>query len=256
VSAVADAYARGATAWSEGPARIYGPLAEALVAFSPQPLDGCRVLDLGSGTGVGSRAAGAVGARVVASDLVYEMLRVDRENRPPAAVSDALSLPFRDDAFDVSLACFALNHFDDPAVAAREAGRVARLVLASTYAEDDHHPVKSAVDAAMREVGWEPPAWYSRLHGAMEMWGNVERATDAVERGGLRPLRVERLEVAFEHLTVDDLVAWRLGMAHIAPTFDLLDERHQADVHSQAVAFLGPKPEALVRTVIFLAAAR
>src|SRR5207245_2821241 len=68
VSEMAAAYAQGAQAWAEGPTRIYERLARVLVDFSPVPLAGRLVLDLGSGTGAGSRAAIAAGARVIAAD--------------------------------------------------------------------------------------------------------------------------------------------------------------------------------------------
>ena len=56
MSSVQAAYAAGAAAWASGPARVYRRLAELLVAFSPVPLGGRRVLDLGSGTGDGEKA--------------------------------------------------------------------------------------------------------------------------------------------------------------------------------------------------------
>ena len=81
---LANAYGQGALAWSDGPTRVYRRLAELLVEFSPVALEGRRVLDLGSGTGEGSRAAVAAGARVIATDVSAEMLRLDQRVRPPA----------------------------------------------------------------------------------------------------------------------------------------------------------------------------
>lgn len=254
MNSVADAYARGASAWADGPARVYGPLADELVAFSPAPIAGRSVLDLGSGTGVGSRAARRAGARVVASDIAREMLLVDRTNRPPPVVGDAASVPFRDDSFDVVLACFSLNHFDDPAPPIREAGRVGRLLLASTYANDDDHASKHAVDRAMRETGWLPPDWYTRYRGAMQSWGTVEGASAAVRRAGLEPLLVAHVEVHLDHLAAQDLVAWRLGMAHVAPAYASFDVGTRAHVRSRSLELLGPAPEPLTRRAIFLAA--
>jgi ubiquinone/menaquinone biosynthesis C-methylase UbiE len=109
------------------------------------------VLDLGSGTGVGSRAALSAGARVIAADLALGMLLCGRDGRPPAAAGDALALPFRPGAFDIVLAPFSLNHLDEPAAGVREAGRVGDLLVASTYAADDDHPAKAAVDQALSE---------------------------------------------------------------------------------------------------------
>ena len=70
------AYDRSAGAWASGPQRVYTRLAETLVDAAPVPVHGGRVLDLGAGTGVASRAASAAGAaQVVAVDNAVGMLR-------------------------------------------------------------------------------------------------------------------------------------------------------------------------------------
>jgi SAM-dependent methyltransferase len=254
VNPVADAYSAGATAWAEGPARVYGRLAEELVAFSPWSLNGATVLDLGTGTGVGSRAAASMGARVVASDIALDMLRLDRGSRPPAVASDASALAFRSGAFDAVLAAFSLNHFDDPSLVIREMRRVAPLLLASTYANDDDHPVKHAAETALREHGWQAPHWYAHLKRAMRSWGTVEGAQRLVQESGLHALRIERNAVTFAELTPNDLVASRLGMAHIAPFVATLGVTEHAALMQRAAELLGPDPEPLVRTVVFVAA--
>jgi SAM-dependent methyltransferase len=254
VTAIGAAYSAGAAAWADGPTRVYQRLAELLVAFSPVPLVGRFVLDLGSGTGAGSIAAQAAGARVVATDFAAAMLRVGRPTRPPASVSDIRQLPFRPHAFDVVLAPFVLNHLDDPAEGVREAGRVADLLVASTYAEDDDHPAKAAVETALHEIGWVKPEWYAALKAAMAGWGTVAAASAAIDAGGLEPVRVERLEVAMTELGPADLVRWRLGLAQSAAFVDGLDPSTQAALFVRALDLLGPDPEPLVRRVIFLAA--
>jgi SAM-dependent methyltransferase len=255
VTVVGDAYSAGASVWADGPTLVYGRLAELLVAFSPVPLDGRLVLDLGSGTGVGSHAALAAGARVIAADLALGMLQRDRAARPPASVGDARNLPFRERAFDVVLAPFSLNHLDEPAAGVRESGRVASLLLASTYADDDDHPAKAAVETALGEIGWERPAWYAALKTAMAAWGTVADATAAVERGGMQPLAVDRREIAFPDLGPADMIAWRLGLAQNAAFVSSLDTTTQQVVFRRALELLGPGPEPLVRRIIFLAAA-
>lgn len=254
MSTVRRAYAIGASAWAEGPSRVYGRLAEELVAFSPIDLAGCSVLDLGSGTGVASTAAAATGARVTAVDLAFEMLAVDRESRPPGAAADAVALPFRSDAFDVSLAAFSLNHLDDPTVGVREAGRVSRLLVASTYAADDDHPVKAAVEQALEERGWQRPQWYPQVRAAMAAWGTVEAATAVIERGGLRPVRVEKREIELAELGPTDMVAWRMGMAQSAPFLASLSGEDRRSCTLRALELLGTDPPPIVRRVIFLAA--
>jgi SAM-dependent methyltransferase len=253
VRVVADAYAQGAGAWSDGPARVYGPLAELLVAFSPEPLAGRLVLDSGSGTGVGSRAALAAGALVVALDLVPDMLLVDRSKRPPGVAGDLRSFPFRDRAFDAVLSPFSLNHLDDPVVGVREAGRVGRLVIASTYSVDDDHPAKQAVETALAEAGWTRPEWYAALKLSMAAWGTVAGATAVLEAGGLDALRVETLAVPLPELGPADMVEWRLGLAHCAAFFANLAPAERARVCTRALELLGPNPAPVVRRVIFFA---
>jgi SAM-dependent methyltransferase len=255
--ALGTAYSLGADSWAEGPSRIYARLAEMLVAASPRSLDGAAVLDLGSGTGLGSQAAMAAGARVIAADIALGMLLAGHASRPPAAVADAAALPFSAGSFDVVLAPFSLNHLDEPSTGVREAARVLRhggVLLASTYAADDDHPAKSAVEQALRELGWEAPAWYSGMKAAMASWGTVEAATAAIERGGMTPELVERREVSFADLTPLDLVAWRMGMAQTAPFVARLGEHERAAVFERARALLGANPAQLIRRVIFVAA--
>jgi SAM-dependent methyltransferase len=254
VNGLAEAYAEGASAWAAGPVLVYRRLAEALVDFSPTPLAGCSVLDLGSGTGEGSRAAHVAGARVVATDLAPDMLQVDRTARPPATAGDAIALPFRYQAFDVVLAPFSLNHLDDPAHGVREAARVGSRLLASTYAADDDHPAKSAVEQALGEVGWRRPRWYSQLKTAMAAWGTVQDAYAAIERGGMTPMRVERQEIAFPELGPSEMVAWRIGLPQSAPFVACLSPNTRREVRARALELLGPDPVAVVRRVIFLAA--
>ena len=151
MSTIRGAYSCGAGGWAGGPARLYQRLAQLLVDFSPVPFTGRAVLDLGSGTGDGSRAAlGAGAGTVVAADIALGMLLRHRDGRPPAIVGDACSLPFRTGSFDVVLAPFSLNHLEDPSAGVAEAGRVGAALVASTFASDDHHPAKLAVEEALR----------------------------------------------------------------------------------------------------------
>jgi hypothetical protein len=191
----------------------------------------------------------------VAVDLAPAMLLVERDERPPGTAGDAVALPFRERSFDIVLAPFSLNHLADPTIGVREAGRVGSLLVASTYAADDDHPARAAVDATLSELGWERPAWYSDLKTAMAGWGTVEDATSAIERGGLRPLRVERQEIAYNELGPLEMVAWRMGMAQAAPFVAELDVATRARAIKRAIELLGPNPEPIVRRVIFLAAA-
>lgn len=250
IHTIAGAYSAGAAAWAGGPMRVYRRLAAELVARSPVDLRDRAVLDLGAGTGAASVAARR--SRVVAVDRALGMLQVGRSSRPPAAVADALALPFPDGAFEVVIAAFALNHLDDPVAGAREAGRVAGgLVLASTYADDDDHPVKAAAEQALIEAGWTRPAWYDAAKAAMAAWGSIEQATRVVADAGLVTERVEHAHVAFPELTAADLVAWRLGMAQAA---DFVATHDGDALQARALELLPTDAGPLVRSVLFIVA--
>jgi SAM-dependent methyltransferase len=214
------------------------------------------VLDLGAGTGAASRALAAEGARVVAVDVALGMLLVDRTARPPAAVADALALPFGNATVDGVVAAFSLNHLDDPVAGLLELVRVGRSgspILASAYAADDTHPVKAAVDAAAAELGWREDAWRLDLRARAEpLLSSVERATAVTRAAGL-DARVEVQRIELPELSPIDLVEWRLGMAHVAPFVLGLDPAARAGLVDRAVALMGDAPS-LVRSIVWISA--
>jgi len=253
---VARAYSATGAAWQAGPGRVYDRLAEALVARSPVPLTGRRVVDLGAGTGAASRAVTAAGGRPVAVDAAFGMLAVDRRRRPPAVQGDAGRLPLATGALGGVVAAFSLNHVPDPVAALVECRRVVAPgspVLASTYAADDDHPVKGAVTEALAERGFVPPPWYVALASeVVPRLAEPERCAAAARAAGL-DATVERLRVPFPELGPGDLVDWRLGMAQHAPFLAGLARRERAAVRARALGLLGEAP-VLERSVLVLSA--
>ncbi len=255
--AIAHAYSATGAAWQHGPGRVYDRLATVLVAQSPVALADRLVLDLGAGTGAATRAVRAAGGTPIATDLAIGMLRGTGPSRPPSAVSDARALPFASQSFDGVVAAFSLNHVPDPQHALREAARVARSgspVLVSAYATGDAHPVKAAVDGAAAELGWRPGAWVDELQAvSIPMLASVESARQVAREAGLLDAVVQQIEVAFPDLGADDLVAWRCGMAQVAPFIAGLTAEQQDVLRGRAVELLGAAPT-LVRHVVVMAA--
>lgn len=254
---IAAAYSATGAAWQHGPDRVYDRLADALVAAAPMALTGRTILDLGAGTGAASRAIIAVGGRPVAVDVAIGMLRAMPHPCPPRSVADARDLPFPDASMDGIVAAFSLNHLADPDRALAEARRVVRPgspVLASAYADDDEHPVKAAVDRAAHELGWRPEAWVGDLkERSAPALATVERASHAFGRAGFGDVIVTKLEVRFDHLTPVDLVAWRVGMAQLAPFVSRLDETDRRALGARSLELLGDHPP-LVRRMMAIAA--
>lgn len=256
-AAVAEAYSAAGESWRTGPSRIYDELAREQLAAAGIPLAGAMVLDLGAGTGAATRAvldAGAGG--IVAADVAIGMLRVDRDRRPPATVADALALPFAERVFDAVVAAFSLNHVDDPAGALREAARTTRpggWVLASSYADDDGHPVKQVVERVLGRHGWAPAAWHHWIRAETTVrLATPERARRAALEAGLADVEVVARRVPFPHLGAGDLVEWRLGMAQYAPFLAALDGPARSAVAREAVDELTDRDGPLVRSVLFL----
>jgi SAM-dependent methyltransferase len=113
--AVAEEYDRGRTAHPDGVYEALGPLA------------GRRVLDVGAGTGIATRALLDRGAVVAAFDIGPSMLAraVARTPGLPAVVADGARLPVRPGTVD--LLTFAQSwHWLDPDRRATEAHRVLR----------------------------------------------------------------------------------------------------------------------------------
>jgi SAM-dependent methyltransferase len=256
--AVAAAYSASGAAWQQGPGLIYDRLAEVVVAQCRVPLAGRLVLDLGAGTGAASRAVARAGGRVVAADAASGMLAAGREARPPAAVADARALPFPASSFGAVVAAFSLNHLTDPEAGLAEAARVTAAggaVVASSYAEDDTHPVKEAVEMAAAELGWSRPGWYRELQSqAITRLARPDRVAEAARAGGLKVFHVGHHRVGFPDLSAADLVAWRLGMAQLAPFVATLAPDRQAEVERRAREILGPEPPVLQRSVLVLTA--
>jgi ubiquinone/menaquinone biosynthesis C-methylase UbiE len=156
VSPLAEAYSTAAAGWAGGPERVYARMADVLVRWSPVPLRGRVVLDVGAGTGLAGRAARAVGGHDIAVDLVAAMLR---SAGTPSVVADVRRLPVRTGSVGVVVAAFCLNHIDPPVTGFQEARRVTErggAVLASSYGTEITHPARDAVDGALAAAGTEP----------------------------------------------------------------------------------------------------
>lgn len=110
-------------------AAALGQVAERIVAAC-SPLEGRRVLDLGSGTGVLAIAAASAGAAVTAVDIALSSLARGREPAHGLPVrfvaGDAGALPLRSGMFDVSIHRSVLVYMEERARAVADERRVLR----------------------------------------------------------------------------------------------------------------------------------
>ncbi len=251
---IRGAYDLSADAWTGGPERLYAKLADALLAAAPVALPGARVLDVGAGTGVAGRAALRAGAAsVVGVDLSAGMMHEHQGAFEPV-LGDAAALPFRDGSFDLVVAACCLGHLPDPDRALRETCRVGTAILASAFTADFTHPAKAAADAALADAGFRTPAWYLTFKATTERRVADPKALAALARAaGYRTADVRVVDVVTGLDTPAEMVAWRLGMAHVAPFVRSLPPERQAQVRRSAEDALVAAPPLVVPLVILAA---
>jgi len=128
---VQEQFGGSAAAYVTSPGHAAGEDLDTLVAWG-RALRPRRVLDVATGGGHTALAFSGVARHVTACDLTEPMLRAARglvRDRGAAAAfvaGDAVTLPFRDGAFDVVTCRIAPHHFPDVAGAVREVRRVLR----------------------------------------------------------------------------------------------------------------------------------
>lgn len=257
--AIRSAYSSAASSWGAGPTRLYGRLAEAMLARSPAPLAGRRVLDVGAGAGAVSRALTGAGAEPVRVDLADGMLRAHRSLGCPGAVGDVTRLPFRDGGLDGAAAGFCLNHLSDPAAGLREMRRVVApggVVLSSTFGKQPPHPAKAAVDQVAARYGFSAPPWYQRMKREVEPLLNAPEAVRAAAlAAGFDPARtVVHDDVVDAGIDGPEAIAaYRLGMAHLSAFVASLDDTARSRLEADVLDALADLPPVRPR-VLTLAA--
>jgi len=140
---------------------------------------GDRILDLGAGTGRFSRFASEVGW-VVAADRSLDMLsRARGKGAFPLVRADAHLLPFRPDAFDLTLLVMVLHQLGDLPQALREVARVSRRVAIATS------------DLRTRTMGLLDEAFPSLLEIDRARFPPIDRVTESLRDAGFSQVVVQ-----------------------------------------------------------------
>jgi hypothetical protein len=139
----------------------------------------------------------------------------------------------------VVIAGFVLSQVPDPGAVLAELSRVTRIggtvAVTAFPAGAQQHPVKAAVDAVLATAGYRPPAWYVQMKRVGEARVGTAGALRGLAAGaGLVDVVVDAVRVDMSGLEVAAVVAWRLGMAHIAPYLSGLDEAHRRRLTARA----------------------
>lgn len=219
VTRMHTAYDACGTTWGDGPHRVYDELATRLVDYSDRHLAGLSAVDAGSGGGAVARALRAAGARVTAVDTCATLLRAGGHH---AVVGDIGRLPVRSGAVDVATAGFVLSDLPDPGVGLAELARVVRpggIVLTSSFATGPRLPENATIDEVADHYGYVAPDWYVTFKRELEpRVGDPDLLRMLALDAGLVDVSVCLRRVSLR-LGAEQVVSWRLGMAHFAPWF-------------------------------------
>jgi SAM-dependent methyltransferase len=208
---------------------VYGEIARGVLWLVTAPLEGRWALDAGAGTGAVGRALAARGAHVIAVDASESMLRAGAHTGDRDVVlGDVRSVPLRPSAVDIAVAGFVLSHVPDPGGVLAELGRVTvpgGTVLVTAFPADaPQHPTKAAIDDALADAGYIAPPWYVELKETGEpRVGSVGALAELAAGGPFDRSFIHEVDVSLADLEVATVVAWRLGMAHVAPFVSGLD---------------------------------
>lgn len=166
---------KGTSSWA-GVARPYSQSFSHLCAGAVLPLldateavvnglAGCRLADVGCGTGNLTALALSRGAEVTGVDPDAEMLALARAAAPQAELllGGVPNLPFAPNTFDAVLANFVINHVGDPRAAVADLKRVCRP--------------QGAVAVTI---------WPSELSAINKLWSDVVEASGATAPGQQR----------------------------------------------------------------------
>jgi ubiquinone/menaquinone biosynthesis C-methylase UbiE len=250
------AYEGVARAWAEGPSRVYDRLAEAIVGEYPEAIAGQHILDIGAGTGAVSQAVTRAGGRVAAVDAADDMVEHMRAQGLDAVAGDLLALPFEDGSFDGTIAAFAISHVAEPVRALSEARRVVRdggVVMVGGFAAAVANTSKDVVDAVAQRYGFVRPGWYDFLKRDHEPLTNTSpKLRECARAAGLTDIVIAERTVDTGVVAPEDIVASRIGMAHLAPFVAALDESTRRDFVAAATAAVAIDPQPLRPNVLIL----
>lgn len=165
--------------------------------------DGCRLLDVGCGSGFALQLAHERGAVVAGLDASEALLEIARTRLPEADLrqGDLETLPYEDDSFDAVTAFNAVQYASDPVQGLREIKRVAvpgAPVAVATWGDPERCEARMVIGAVGTLLPPPPPGAGGPF--ALAAPGALEAL---VEQAGLTAERAVEVSAPFVYADIE-----------------------------------------------------
>ncbi|BFV57221.1 hypothetical protein KCMC57_up23250 [Kitasatospora sp. CMC57] len=190
---------------------------------------GVRLLEVGCGTGRLASAAVGLGAEVVATDAVPEMVAEAGRLLPEVVRAELPGLPFEANGFDCSVGAFVINHVPDPVAAVRDLARVTvpgGAVVLSCWDALTANRAQGVFFDAVAEAGAARPAGLPD-NAPFTPYATPEAFAGLLRTGGLTGVEVHR--VGWTHRVAPDRW-WRAVLTGTVLTSSLIEGQDEPTV--------------------------
>ncbi len=195
-----------------------------------EPPSGARWLDVGCGTGILSEALVDLCQPASIIGIDPAAAQIEQATRGPAGArakfqqADAMSLPFADDAFDVTASALVINFVPDPLRALAEMRRVTAphgMVAGYVWEFTSEMSPSGPLRRAMQACGAQLPAIPGAVHSSLAALRSLFR------RAGMDSVRTTAVEVTLAYSDFEDF--WQAQTPGYMPTTKVINAMSEGE---------------------------